>query len=185
MQKIWNKIENWLKSHNSAIFNNLSSGATEEKIMRIEDEMNIQFPEDFKQSYLIHNGQESETTPLIEEWELLSLEYILDEWHIMKNLYDQGRFLDATSKPIGEVKSDWWNPKWIPIASNGAGDLVCLDLDPAVGGNIGQIISFWHMDEQREKLADNFKSWLQQFANDLENGKYKVKKSGELIKIKS
>ena len=185
MEKVWQKIDNWLRANASEIASDLLTGATQEEFAEVEKHIQIQFTQDFKQSYLIHNGQQGYADPLMGEWKILSLKHIRSEWDIMKKLYDESVFSDAISEPIGEIKSDWWNPKWIPIASNGSGDLICLDLDPDIGGNIGQVISFWHMDERREKLADNFQIWLQKFADDLESGQYKVKKSGQIVKIKS
>jgi cell wall assembly regulator SMI1 len=174
MEKIWNQIDFWLRANVPDIHSDLLAGATDEEIYSAEEHMDVKFPEDVKISYKIHNGQIGDASPLLGEWELLSLEDMINQWNIMKKLVDAGKFTNVASKPIGPVKADWWNIKWIPITYNGAGDLYCLDLDPAPGGEVGQIISFWHMDEKRERLASNFREWLQRYADELENGKYTV-----------
>lgn len=169
MDQIWQRIEDWLKANYPEILDDLILGATVEEIAEVEEHIQISFPHEFKVSYLIHNGQEGDSEPLMDEWELLSLEYIVNEWDLMKDLYDRGDFKDVPSKPIdGSIKPNWWNLKWIPVASNGAGDLICLDLDPGSTGKTGQIISFWHMDEKRERIADSFEVWLLQFINDVD-----------------
>jgi len=180
MEKIWNRIDSWLQANLPEIYSDLLPGATEEEIRLAEEHMGVYFPEDVKISYRIHNGQIGDESPLLGEWELLSLEDMINQWNIMKKLFDAGKFTNIASKPIGPVRADWWNIKWVPVAYNGAGDLYCLDLAPASGGEVGQIISFWHMDEKRERLASNFRNWLHRYADDIENGKYKVE-NGKLV----
>jgi cell wall assembly regulator SMI1 len=108
----------------------------------------------------------------------------MDEWRVWKELLDGGDFDDSSSKPDGPIQTDWWNPKWIPLSYNGSGDHHCLDLDPAPGGQVGQIITVWHDWEHREVIASNFQAWLEQFADDLESGKYSVSEEyGGLVKL--
>jgi cell wall assembly regulator SMI1 len=45
-------------------------------------------------------------------------------------------------------------------------------LVPTSGGSIGQIILMWHDDDTRTLIAPSFRAWLNQFADDLEAGKY-------------
>jgi cell wall assembly regulator SMI1 len=163
MQDIWNRIESWLEVNAPEIHSDLLVGATDEEIFSAEELMDIRFPDDVKVSYRIHNGQLGDSSPLLGEWQLYSLENIKSRWKVLKNLFEAGK-LNAEATPIGPVRAEWWNPKWIPIAHNGAGDLYCLDLVPAAGGQVGQIISFWHMDEKRERLANSFQEWLQKYA---------------------
>ncbi len=55
---------------------------------------------------------------------------------------------------------------------DGAGNQDCLDLDPDINGNYGQIITLWHDCDDRELVAVNFRSWLEKIAEDLESGVY-------------
>lgn len=54
---------------------------------------------------------------------------------------------------------------------DGAGNHDCLDLSPAAGGNVGQIISMWHDGDARELLAPSFQTWLQTYVEGLESGR--------------
>ena len=47
-----------------------------------------------------------------------------------------------------------------------------LDLQPAEGGNAGQIIDFEGEVGPRTVLATSFSAWLAQPANELEQGKH-------------
>ncbi len=177
MKSIWNRIESWLEVNAPEIHSDLLAGATDEEICSAEEFMDIKFPDDLKISYRIHNGQRGDSSTLLGEWQLYSLENMKSRWKILKKLFDAGE-LNAEATPIGPVRAEWWNPKWIPITHNGAGDLYCLDLAPAAGGEVGQIITFWHMDEKRERLANSLQDWLQSYAEDLENGRYTVEDGG-------
>ncbi len=131
-----------------------------------------------KHLILIHNGLEEINVLWSDRFKLISLQRIIDEWNIWKELFDAGEFKDpedfySNCQLDRVIKIDYcWNCKWIPIACNGSGDNYCLDLDPDVNGNYGQIITLWHDSNDRELIAVNFRSWLEKIAADLENGVY-------------
>ncbi|MEA5478111.1 SMI1/KNR4 family protein [Pseudanabaena galeata UHCC 0370] len=92
---------------------------------------------------------------------------------IWKGLLDSGTFQnedgqDQGCEPDLGVFNVWWSSKWIPLTYDGCGNHDCLDLAPAEGGNIGQIISMWHDDPERKILAPSFRDWLQNYAEELE-----------------
>ncbi len=181
MKDIWDRIDGWLEANAPEIFGDLLSGATEEEIWSVEEQIGAKFTDDVRASYMVHNGQLGMADPLMGEWQLLSLKDLQIQWSMMKHLFDEEQFANVQSKPTtSSVKADWWNPRWVPLSYNGAGDFYCLDMEPAIDGNVGQIISFWHMDEKREKVAASFQEWLENYANALENGNYLVQ-DGELI----
>ena len=180
MQAIWNRIESWLEVNAPEIRSDLLPGATDQEIHSTEEFTGMQFPVDVKTSYSIHNGQLGGAPPIIGEWQLLSLKALVSRWKTLKDLFDAGDFNGIKSRSSDPIRADWWNPKWLPLAYNGAGDYRCLDLDPAPGGQLGQIISFWHTSDRREIVADSFRAWLGRFADDLESGKYKVE-DGQLM----
>jgi molybdopterin molybdotransferase len=58
------------------------------------------------------------------------------------------------------VRSDWWNPCWIPFTHDGGGNHLCLDLDPAAGGAGGQVITLWHDGGARALAGSSFGEWF-------------------------
>lgn len=175
IQQIWTRIETWLAANAPDTFATLSPGATGAALAEAEAYMGVTFPADVRESYRIHNGQTSDDegyAGLMESKEFLSLSRIRGEWAIWKELLDGGIFAGTFSAPPPGVKGDWWNPAWIPITSDGGGNHDCLDLDPAPGGEAGQIIAMWHDDSVRPILAPSFTAWLARFADDLEAGEY-------------
>lgn len=71
---------------------------------------------------------------------LLPLDGVASEREIWVELLDGGDFEGNGAAPDGPVNKDWWNRRWVPVTSNGGGDHLCVDLDPAPGGTVGQMI---------------------------------------------
>lgn len=170
MKQTWDRIEAWLKSNAPDLLRGLNPPAKVSAFAQLQELLGLQLPDDVRESYLIHDGQPETTGGLINATILLSLEEIGRQWSIWKELLDDGTFSDAHSQSPDGVKSDWWSPGWIPITHDGGGNHHCLDLDPAPGGQVGQIISFWHDDAERTILAPSFSAWLAAYADALERG---------------
>lgn len=183
MEKIWKRIESWLKQNAPDHLSDLQPGATDPDIKKAEQALSCELPGDVKESYRTHDGMRGGMGPLVAGWSLLSLAMIVKEWKGLKKVSDAGTFEGMNGSPDAKIKADWWNPRWIPVASNSSGDFLCVDLDPQRGGKSGQVISFLHADPARKLVAKDFKSWLTEFAADLEAGKYKVEDEW-LTKIK-
>src|SRR5688572_3409194 len=183
MVKIWKRIEAWLEENTPDVLQDLRPGASEADVKKAEKALSVRLPEDMAASYAVHDGQRGGSGPLFGDYTLLSLEAAVKEWKTLKKLANDKVFEFMHGKPAPRVKPDWWNRRWIPVASNSSGDFLCLDLDPARPGKPGQIVSFFHADPTRELIAKDFKSWLSGLAKDLEAGKYKVVK-GYLTKKK-
>jgi cell wall assembly regulator SMI1 len=113
---------------------------------------------------------------------IFSLKDIVAEWQMFKELEDVGTWSDADipyyfqedglgwqTRPIQPV---WWHQRWIPIGRDRAGNLCCLDLVPASGGSVGQVIDRDHEAGPSRVLASSFLEVLSTFASDLEAGAY-------------
>jgi cell wall assembly regulator SMI1 len=124
----------------------------------------------------IHDGAEL----CLDGWELLPTEGIADQWRTWRETMAAMRELGVlTSEPGGlasepdpGIRSDWWNVGWIPLASDGAGDSLCVDLAPAPGGRKGQLITMIHDDSPRPLVAGSFHEWLSALADGMESGAY-------------
>ncbi len=177
MKETWERIERWFAENAPEFRIRLLPGAFEADIEALEADLSVTLPESFRASLLVHNGQHGLARPLVEEWQLASVADVRREWEVMQEIYDRGAFTDTAVNPIGPVQPVWWLPQWIPFAYNGAGDLLCLDMAPAPGGSVGQIVTFWHTQETRQVLAPDFGEWLATFAADLWAGKYLLQRN--------
>jgi len=137
----------------------LSKGASEKAIAAAEKALGQKFPDEVKSFYRKYDGSEDDFA--IEGRELLSLERIVSEWTIWKDLLDKGTFEDNDHGEPGKgVQQKWWIPEWIPVTYDGSGNHHVLDLAPGKGGVHGQILSFWHDEASRNVVGKSFLAWL-------------------------
>lgn len=57
-----------------------------------------------------------------------------------------GRWDDGRITPV------YWSPRWLPIAEDGCGNQVCVDLQPGPRGQLGQLLSMEFQDGQGPTL---------------------------------
>src|SRR5262249_16279665 len=144
----------------------LNPGASPKDLALVEKTVGRELPEDFKEAYRIHNGQKGggDLIPPLARGEegyfLMPTADIVREWKSWKKLVDGGEFEGKESAPDRGIQDAWWHPGWVPFASNGAGDSICLDLTPAPGGVAGQVITMNHESTKRELLAPSFAAWF-------------------------
>jgi cell wall assembly regulator SMI1 len=183
MREVWMTIEAWLERNAPDIHQDLNPGIDVAAIREAQKALECDIPESVQSSLAIHNGTRGSAPPLIGSWRLLSIEHLVREWKLMNQLLQDGVFGDepATSDP--EVKPLWWHRRWLPVARNAAGDLVCADMDPASPGRSGQLITVWQSDARRPLLAVGFREWLSEFASDLQAGRYRVDETGALQRV--
>jgi cell wall assembly regulator SMI1 len=167
MKQHWIRLESWLKTHKPALLADLNPPASDADIQELEQKLGVTLPTDFVDCLKVHDGQKGKADWLFSGSEFLSSRRILDEWVVWKGLLDGGDFDGVGAKPGAGIQPVWWSSKWIPFTYNGAGDHLCLDLDPASGGQPGQIISLWHDDGVRQKKSDSFAQWFAEFVDNM------------------
>lgn len=165
MKKQWERLEAWLKTNNPALLADLNPPASDADIQKLEQQLGVKLSTDFVECLKVHDGQRCGAGWLFSDSEFLSSQRILDEWAIWKDLLDGGDFDGAEAEPGTGIQPIWWSPKWIPFTYNGAGDHLCLDLNPSSGGRAGQVITLWHDDGARKKKADSFARWFAEFVD--------------------
>lgn len=176
----WTRIEAWLAEHARFVLETLSPGAGQEAIRETEATLAIgPLPDDFVQSWQIHDGQTWRNRPPLVagahgSYSLLPLRRVVEHWEAWTELLSSGAFAGVRGTPRGPVRAKWWNRRWIPIGVNGVGDLICLDLDPPKKGTVGQVIEVLHEEGDRTVLAASLGGWLDRFATDLEAEMYEA-----------
>jgi cell wall assembly regulator SMI1 len=84
--------------------------------------------------------------------------------------------IDVNRRP-GEHAGLWeghWHRGWLPIASDGGGDSWSLDVDPAPGGVIGQIVYFDHEVGSTPVLYPSFTAWFGHYLEQVDAGRVRV-----------
>lgn len=158
MTIIWNFVESWMQSNAPDLLTHLRPPATTAQIQATEAALNIPLSEEIKAFWSIHNGTENQ---LFGGWKFLSMQEIGQE---------------NRANQIG----GWWPTTWIAFASDGCGDAICTDIDPALEDKQGQIIHFDH-EMGSEVVAESLWILLSTFINDLKDGDYEVNERGEFV----
>jgi cell wall assembly regulator SMI1 len=169
MNDLWARILTWFAAHVPPGFFSPNPGASESEIRDAEAALGLRLPADFVESYRLHNG--GREGAFFRNYELMPLKEITRTAAFKKQLLtlDWG---DYIPQPEGPIKQVFWNAQWVPFMDTGSGDNLCIDLDPAPGGAVGQVIEFGHELGPERLIAPSFCAWLSQFADDLEAGRY-------------
>ncbi|MPV60685.1 molybdenum cofactor biosynthesis protein MoaA [Burkholderia sp. HI2761] len=160
LRETWQRLDSAFAADSSRLPGGLNGPASDDEIAVLQTALGTTLPDAFVDSLRIHNGQTDPGDEFSGSDALLSAHEIVTQWRIWKGLVDGGDFDGVTSEPDSGIRNEWYNLKWIPFTHDGSGNHLCLDLDPAEGGTIGQVIRVWHDDEQRERVAESFPEWL-------------------------
>ncbi|MDY8025145.1 SMI1/KNR4 family protein [Paenibacillus polymyxa] len=139
---------------------NLQVGARDEDFQILESTLGIKLPEEMKNFYRVHNGQDWKVgvSSFVRNLTLSPIAQIIDNWKFIQEEFDPDDLeLDADN----EISPCLWNPKWVPIAENGSGDYLCLDTDPSEGGVVGQVLYFWHDWGNRSVEGNNLYEFIE------------------------
>lgn len=172
MHELWKQLEDWLSVHWPDGLAALNPPATDEQIASLEQTLGTSLPQEFVACLKVHNGQSELAGGLFDGSEFLSTSGIRSQWKIWKDLLDSGGFDGIKSEPQAGIRSDWWNPRWIPFTHNGGGDHHCIDLAPAEGGQVGQVITMWHDMGGRELQGKSFDAWFREYVAAVVAGEY-------------
>lgn len=161
----WTRLESALVARRPDVIHALNPAASTATIIELERQLSAVLPSDYVECLKVHDGQAPDSAWLFEEGEFLSSHRVARRWKIWNDLWVAGEFDGVDAKVDPGVGNQWWSPGWIPFTYNGAGDHLCLDLTPAAGGAIGQIITVWHDDPERRVVAPSFSAWFSRFVN--------------------
>ncbi|WP_162198443.1 SMI1/KNR4 family protein [Paenibacillus wulumuqiensis] len=138
----------------------LLPGVDEQAWDPLAENMKLEIPAEIKAFYQVHGGQQDEmgATPFVRNLTLLSVNAILEQWQFLNEEVE----LDEMEVDNGPgVRPVVWSPAWIPVATNGAGDYLCLDTDPDQGGTYGQVLYYWHDWEDRCVEAESWFAFIE------------------------
>src|SRR5262249_45627921 len=152
-----------LKEHFPEVLADLRPGLSEADLARCEEALGQRLPNDVRDSYRIHDGQEGSRIPrpapsgegfgdfpgVIFGLQLLPLQDTVKDWSFWAQLADEEANADAdsglsersTSFPLGAVRCQNANRGWMPLHASD-GNCLGIDLAPGPNGLAGQVINF-------------------------------------------
>lgn len=150
----------------------LQDPAPKEKLDKLAEIIGMSLPADFLRLYEAHNG----TDP--NQFVNFFYGYIfLDIDNCIRQVEDYSAFKHVNQLVNADrgIKTDYtFNKLRIPIGDDRGTCLICVDLDPDVGGTLGQVIFLDYDSSIALLLADSIESFIEIFAKDLAEGKYSL-----------
>lgn len=187
LPQTWNRLKAWLAREYPELGDTLNYGILPEDLGQIEMQFGVALPPAVRESYLIVDGQEAESSAGCSEGlffglTLLPLEDVLEEWRFWREVDDDPatganvRLREGMqSIPNGWVRKEYSQRGWIPLIVDKAGNYIGVDLNPAEGGSVGQVIVFGRDFDTKVVLwrgdgPAGWAKWLASFVDELESG---------------
>ena len=141
--RIWADVEGWLREHAPRVAEGLREGATDALLDELSDQLGLTLPADYRASLARHDGGGS----------LGGYEYL--------------RADSVSSVAQGMAAVDpAWRRTFIPFASDGCGNLFCIDVGESPG-----VVSFERESGCQSEVARlrsrTFTAWLARYRDDL------------------
>jgi cell wall assembly regulator SMI1 len=152
----------------------LNEGAADEEIEQFEVSIDKVLPDDLKQLYSEINGnnQDENFGNFFYGMTFYSIDEAISNWNFRKDFSKGIDIIQLTRFDDQIDGSNFYNPNWIPIATDGSRSGLYVDLAPAGSGTYGQIIFLEGTELVGLLVANSTEELLQQFINDLDNGQY-------------
>jgi len=172
MQNDWRRILAWVQENAPDLFDFLEPPAERAELAETETRLSMRLPAALRTFYGLQNGTPAfGVFPALEEEQSAFGPLALDEIEFLELDEDddpeEGFDVDAG------VRAEFWNPNWIPFAAAAdRGDYLMLDMAPARGGRLGQVIEWRHDTNERRLVAPSLEALLSRTADGLEAGRF-------------
>jgi len=170
---LWTRLRTQLRGINTGL-DQLGSAATPRQITAAETMLRIKFPEEFRATYMEHNGTDGPCF-IFGPYRLWQLSYIVEE-----NIRNRAEDEDATTfepdNDKGRIRGCVHSQGWITFGDDGGHSQLALDFDPGVAGRSGQIIEL--VEDGTNYVADSLFSFFSIIVTDIENGALKWNELG-------
>ena len=184
----WKTIEDFLKITDINIFNSLSKPANEDDIKELENIIKVNLPDSFKESLLIHNGQDETENGItfVDSQKLLSINEMCKIYKELCFYFQENKTMEFMKKPYQceYLKRNYlYNPKWLKFTKSYLSKLdgLIIDFDPAEKGTAGQIFFRPESGIPEDKIiTKSYENWLERLCMLIENNEYKIK-NGKII----
>ncbi|KAL0947444.1 hypothetical protein HGRIS_013551 [Hohenbuehelia grisea] len=187
LAKTWSRLRAWLSHAYPELGDTLNYGILPQDLANIEMQFGFALPAVIRESYLAVDGQEPESSAGCSEGlffglALLPLEDVLEEWRFWREVDEDPatggnpRLREVMqSLPATWVRKEYSQRGWIPLITDKAGNYAGVDLNPAEGGSVGQVIVFGRDFDTKVVLwngdgPSGWARWLASFVDELENG---------------
>lgn len=158
IEAFWAKVESWTRTA-AMPPDLLRAAATARELDELDKALATRCPPSLRALLARHNGAGH-------DWYCFGGGFFLTTGEIVALRLERSRlaaelFGPAAGSPecLGAVRPLWWSDLWIPFMKRNK-DPVCIDLNPATGGTVGQIIEIDWEGRCNSVLADRLETFL-------------------------
>jgi cell wall assembly regulator SMI1 len=175
MRDLWQRIGRALQAHAPDTATTLAPAATDQEIAALEAAIGLTLPADLRASLKIHNGQRDPSGChwFTAEGVLLGTSEIAERWRMVTVIDEELRSHAAPRQ------GPWWKASCIPF-TDADGDMLCVDMDPDLVSQVGEVVCHVHDGELGRGLSASFGDWLSSVANRLDGGRFFIDEDGYL-----
>ena len=176
VDECWAFLESYLSANRSGGIALLPLGISPDLIAQAEAAMGVELPHDMQRFYSRHNGSGVFSISPYKigggAQRFLALGDIIELWETMVRIGTDFERDGDRGMQKGPIKDNYWNRNWIPFMDNQGGDNIFVDLDPADGGTVGQIVDWWHEGAVSTYLASSLCEWINEVVEQIRKGVY-------------
>ena len=150
MDELIQKLDKYLSILRPEYYLELNEPLNDSQLDKLGEHYKLEIPYDLRTLYKWKNGQNAKCFD----------SFVNNSMFIPLHqaLYDASELTSMIGFDF-EIEN-WWNENWIPIFQNGGGDNICYDLKGIFTGQKGQLIEFWHADNDRNIIAPTLEAFL-------------------------
>ncbi|MCC6998635.1 MAG: SMI1/KNR4 family protein [Deltaproteobacteria bacterium] len=166
MQQIWKRIESWTAANTDGDLA-LRPGATDAELVALETAMGRRLPDDLRESFLIHDGQDMPSVRWFDgERRLHPLASIAEQW---QHDSSETEVPDALTEDE-RARIAMFHHGRLPLIGVRFwdGDTLYADFIPGPAGRDGQLV--YRMDIEFSVAAHSWREFLGEYARKLEAG---------------
>lgn len=172
IKELWRRLEGEIGRLLPGRSPRFRSGVSESAIAAAEKRIGVSFPPDYRQSLLVHDGQDEDPELLWLPWavRLGPLESLVECWEHDREGYDPAPERFEWLDKSGRARQCHFHPGQVPIAGSTYWDYdrLLLDFVPGPNGSQGQVIG--RRDIELFFLCQDFATLLDRTATGLARG---------------
>jgi cell wall assembly regulator SMI1 len=176
MESVLERLEAWLWVHQPDVLTDRPAGVSDADLASANAVLGRQLPDDVHAFYRWQNGSPAITldsgpdmfSPTAVFWYTFVCGRIMP----LQEVVEQHRWfcIDRAANRLIDQRHWWWCDEWVSVIANHNGDYVCVDTAGVWGGSIGQLIEYWHADDDRPIISPSLSAWFAARIVDLEEG---------------
>jgi cell wall assembly regulator SMI1 len=161
----WTALQAQVDPHDPRLLNPPATEHALDALAATLAESQLPFPDELRASLRRHDGARAPFFRGDTAWRPMSAGEIREDLLTFREI---GPDLEAEppDAPVPpELAPTWWCSRWLPVATTGGMDYLCIDFGPGAAGRVGQVIRYFRSSVVgRGVEAASYEAWLADLA---------------------